>query len=303
MLALVLYNTAVGIFQALGDSRHPLLYLIISSAANVVLDLLFVAVFHWGVVGAALATVLGQLLSAVLAFAHLMSGKFVVQIRLDHLRPDGPTMKQVFRLGLPGGVQNSVIALANVVVQSNINAFGDNAMAGCGSYSRVEGFVFLPIMSLAMAMTTFIGQNLGAGERERARKGARQGTLMATVFAELVGIIVFLFAPQLVGIFSKTPEVVAFGVQQAHVEALTFCLLGFTHGCAAVLRGAGRPMSPMVIMLSVWCVFRIIYISIMVKIIPNIIVLFTAYPITWGISALLFLVILKRRDWTETKQL
>ena len=299
MMALVLYNTANGIFQALGDSRHPLYYLIISSVANVVLDLLFVAELDWGVGGAALATVLGQLLSAVLAFAHLMSGRFVIRVELKNLIPDRRTLGQVLRLGLPSGIQNSVIAIANVVVQSNINAFGDSAMAGCGSYSKVEGFVFLPIMSLTMAITTFISQNLGAGQEERARKGARQGILMTTFFAELVGVAVFLLAPQLIGLFSTTPEVLAFGIRQAEVEALFFCLLGLTHGCAAVLRGAGRPMIPMGVMLLVWCIFRIIYITLMVRWIPNIAVLFSAYPITWAISSVLLLIALKRRDWTK----
>lgn len=299
MMALVLYNTANGIFQALGDSRHPLYYLMIASVANVALDFLFVAGLDWGVGGAALATVLGQLLSAILAFAHLMSGRFVIRVRVKNLIPDRRTFGQVLRLGLPSGIQNSVIAIANVVVQSNINAFGDHAMAGCGSYSKVEGFVFLPIMSLTMAMTTFISQNLGAGQAERAHRGARQGILMTTGFAELVGIIFFLLAPQLIGLFSSTPEVVAFGVHQARVETLFFCLLGLSHGCAAVLRGAGRPMTPMIVMLAVWCVFRIIYITLMVRWIPNITVLFSAYPITWGISSLLFLIVLKRWDWTK----
>ncbi len=301
MMALVLYNTATGIFQALGDSRHPLYYLVISSLANVILDFLFVAVFDWGVSGAALATVLGQLLSAVLAFAHLMSGRFIVHIKLSKLRPDLDILKQIIRLGLPSGVQNSVIAIANVVVQSNINAFGDFAMAGCGSYSRIEGFVFLPITSLTMAMTTFISQNLGAGKRDRARKGARQGVLMTISFAELVGIVFFLFAPQLIGLFSSTPEVLAFGVRQAHVETLFFCLLGFSHGCAAILRGAGRPVTPMVVMLLVWCVFRIVYITLMVHLIPDITVLFTAYPVTWGISSILFLCSLLSSDWTASR--
>lgn len=300
MLALVLYNAATGIFQALGDSRHPLLYLVIAALSNVVLDFLFVAGFHWGVGGAALATVLGQLISAVLAFAHLMSGKFVVQIRLNRLWPDWKTLGQVFRLGLPSGVQNSVIAIANVVVQSKINSFGDTAMAGCGSYSKVEGFVFLPIMSLTMAMTTFIGQNLGANQPERARQGARLGVLMTVGFSELIGLLFFLLAPQLIGLFSETPEVLAFGVRQARVETLFFCLLGFTHGCAAVLRGAGRTVTPMVIMLSIWCLFRIFYLSVALHFFPNITVLFTAYPITWGISSLLFLFCLKRKDWTQT---
>ena len=299
LMALVLYNTATGIFQALGDSRHPLYYLIIASIANVVLDFLFVAGLGWGAGGAALATVLGQLISAVMAFAHLMSGRFIVTVKLKKLRPDPKVLRQVIRLGLPSGVQNSVIALANVVVQSNINAFGDYAMAGCGSYSRVEGFVFLPIMSLTMAITTFIGQNLGAGDMDRARKGARQGVLMTVAFSELVGIAFFLFAPQLIGMFSSTPEVLAFGIRQARVETLFFCLLGFSHGCASVLRGAGRPVIPMVVMLAVWCVFRILYITVMVSIIPDITVLFTAYPITWGISSLLFLFTLRRSDWTD----
>lgn len=299
LLALVLYNTATGIFQALGDSRHPLYYLIISSVANVILDLLFVAVLDWGVGGAALATVLGQLLSAVLAFAHLMSGKFVVQLQLKKLRLDPQIFRQVLKLGLPGGVQNSVIAIANVVVQSKINVFGDFAMAGCGSYFKVEGFVFLPIMSLTMAMTTFVGQNLGANLPKRAKQGARVGVLMTVCFSELIGIVFFLFAPQLIGIFSSTPEVLAFGIRQAHVESLAYCLLGFSHACAAILRGAGKSVSPMVIMLAVWCVFRIIYITFMLEFIPNITVLFTAYPVTWTISSLLFLIVLKRKDWTK----
>ena len=299
MMALVLYNTATGIFQSLGDSRHPLYYLAIASAANVVLDFLFVAGFDWGVAGAALATVLGQMISAVIAFAHLMSGRFVVKIELKKLNFDRYLLREILMQGLPSGVQNSVIAIANVVVQSNINAFGNFAMAGCGSYSKVEGFVFLPIMSLNMAITTFISQNLGAGNRERARKGAHQGSILAIVLAELVGITVFVFAPQLIGLFSSTPEVLAFGIRQARVISLFYCVLSLSHCCASILRGAGRAMVPMVVMLSVWCVFRIIYITVMVRMIPDITVVFTAYPVTWTISSILFLIELKRRDWTE----
>ena len=263
--ALVLYNTATGIFQALGDSRHPLYYLILASFANVALDFLFVAGFGWGVGGAALATVLGQLLSTVLAFWHLMSGKFVVKLELRKLKPNPRILRQVVRLGLPSGVQNSVIGLANVVVQSNINAFGDFAMAGCGSYSKVEGFVLLPINCLAMAISTFVSQNLGAGKIDRAKKGARQGTWMTIIFSEFVGVLFFIFAPQLIGLFSSTPEIIHYGVLQTHVEALFFCALAYSHASAAVLRGAGKPMSPMVVMLAIWCVFRIIYITVMVS--------------------------------------
>ena len=303
LLALVLYNTAVGIFQALGDSRHPLIYLIIASAANVVLDFLFVAGFDWGVAGAALATVLGQGISAVLAFAHLMSGRFLVRLDWRKLKPDRKVLLKILKLGFPGGIQNSVVAIANVVVQSNINSFGDLAMAGCGTYFKVEGFVFLPIMSLTMAMTTCISQNLGAQLPDRARTAARQGTWMAMALAELFGVIYFFFAPQMIALFSSTPEVVAFGARQAHTEALTFFLLALSHGCAATLRGAGRTVSPMVIMLTSWCVLRIIYITVMLRHFNNIVVLFSAYPLTWGISAVLFLIVLKRKDWAQCARL
>lgn len=300
LLALVLYNTSNGIFQALGDSRHPLLYLIISSLVNVVLDLLFVAVFRWGVAGAALATAIGQFLSACLGFLHLMSGKFLIRISLKKLRPDPALLRKILHLGLPSGVQNSVISIANLVVQSNINAFGDLAMAGCGSYSKVEGFVFLPIMSLSMALTTFVSQNLGAGRKDRVREGSKIGVLMAVCFAELVGVAFFLLAPQVISLFSPTPEVVAFGVRQARVISLFYFLLAFSHACSALLRGAGRSIVPMTVMLSVWCVFRICYITAMVRLIPDITVIFTAYPVTWFISSLLFLFSLRNENWMES---
>ena len=301
LMALVLYNTATGIFQSLGDSKHPLYYLIIASVANIILDLLFVAVFKMGVAGAALATVLGQLLSAVLAFGYLISGKFIVKIQIKKLKADKDVFKKVIKLGLPGGVQNSVIALANVVVQSNINAFGHNAMAGCGSYFKIEGFVFIPIMSVTMAMTTFIGQNLGANNKERAIKGGRTGLFMTVLFSEIVGVTFFLTAPYLIRLFSNTPEVLEYGIRQAKVETLFYCFLGFSHGCAAILRGTGRTMSPMVVMLSVWCVFRIFYITIMVHYFNNIVVVFSAYPVTWFLSSVILFVAVKKIDWSKNK--
>lgn len=297
LLGLVLYNTANGIFQALGDSTRPLLYLVISSLTNVVLDLIFVVLLDLAVAGAALATILSQGLSALLGFRYLISGKFLIQIRPELLRADLSTLRPLLRLGLPSGVQNSLIAIANLVVQTNINAFGDNAMAGCGSYSKLEGFVFLPIVSLTLALTTFVGQNLGAGQGERCKQGARTGIVMAVVLAELFGILFWIFAPQLISIFSDSPNIVVFGVRQARVESLFYFLLAFAHAVAAVLRGAGKTVTPMLIMLGCWCMLRITYITLMVRAIPDITVVFTAYPITWGISCLFFAYFLKRGDW------
>ena len=299
LLGLVLYNTSNGIFNALGDSRHPLMYLIISSVTNVILDLLFVGVFDMGVAGAALATTMGQFLSATLGFIHLMSGKFVVRIQFSKLKIHKKVLKQVFSLGLPGGVQNSVNAIANLVVQSNINAFGDLAMGGCGSYAKIQGFVFLPIMSMSMALTTFIGQNMGANRPERIKTSIRQGMAMSVAMAELFGVFVLCTAPHLVGLFSSDPAVVAYGVQQARIEAPFFFLLASTHICAGILRGAGKTMIPMAVTLGAWCALRIVYIEGLVRIFEDIRVVFTAYPVTWSVSTIVLIWFVLRQNWEK----
>ena len=299
ILGLVLYNTTNGIFQALGDSKRPLYYLIFSSVVNLILDLLFVAVFKMGVGGAALATIMGQALSAILGLLYLMSGKFLVKVELRQIKPDFSLLKQFINLGLPSGVQNCVTAVANLVVQTNINAFGDLAMAGCGSYAKIQGFVFLPIMSITMAITTFIGQNLGAQKIDRVKTCAKQGTLMTIVLAEMFGVFVYFFAPALVGIFSPEAEVVAFGVRQARTDSLFYFLLAFSHCGAAVLRGAGKTLTSMAVFLGDWCLIRITYITIMVSLIPDIRVVFSAYPITWGISSMIFAGILLKGNWLK----
>jgi putative MATE family efflux protein len=299
LLGMVLYNTTNGIFNALGDSRHPLYYLIISSVTNAVLDVIFVGVFGMGVAGAALATTMGQFLSAILGLIHLMSGKFVVQIKISKLRVNWSVLKNVFLLGLPSGIQNSVNSIANLVVQANINAFGDLAMGGCGSYSKIQGFVFIPVLSMSLALTTYVGQNMGANRPERVKTGIRQGMMISVVMAEIFGIFVFMFAPYLVGMFSKDPAVIAFGVQQAKVEALFYFLLAITHACAGTLRGAGKTMIPMSVTLGAWCILRIGYIEGLVRIIPNINVVFSAYPVTWFVSSLVLLWFVKKQNWEE----
>ena len=161
------------------------------------------------------------------------------------------------RIGIPTAIQNSVIGFANVVVQSNINAFGANAMAGCGSYFKVEGFAFLPIMSFSMALTTFTSQNMGAKQFERTKKGTRFGICMGIGCAEIIGILFYLFAPVMIGLFTKDPDVIAIGVRQARTETLFYFLLGLSHCMAGILRGAGKTTVPMFIMLACWCLFRI----------------------------------------------
>lgn len=298
-LATILYNAGMGILQAVGDSRSPLHYLIISSVTNVVLDLVFVGAMNMGVAGAAVATIISQVVSAVLCIIKLTRSDGPYRLELRRIGFDLPLLKKITAQGIPSGVQNSIIAIANVVVQSNINTFGSDAMAGCGSYSKVEGFVFLPITAFAMALTTFIGQNLGAGQHDRAKQGARIGILCSMAMAELIGVALFFLAPYAMRLFNDDPAVVAIGVRQSHIEALFFCFLAFAHGVSAVLRGAGRAQVPMYTMLGCWCILRVSYITLALKVWPDISTIFWAYPITWSVSCVVFLLYYLKADWVH----
>jgi putative MATE family efflux protein len=298
-LALVLYNICRSIMNALGDSRRPLYYLIFSSILNIVLDVLFIAGFHWGVWSAAIATVISQAASVVLCMAYLLRRGNIFTVEVRKIRLHGDMLREIIRNGLPAGVQNSVIALANVIVQSQINSFGALATAAYGTHAKIEGFAFLPITSFTMASTTFVSQNLGAGLYDRARKGARFSIFAAVALAEMIGFVVYAFAPQLIGLFDQTPGVVALGVQQARTAALFYCLLAFSHSIAAICRGAGKAFVPMCIMLAVWCVIRIIYIAIVMRLTGEIGYIYWAYPLTWAISSSIYLVYYLRADWVH----
>lgn len=296
-LGFVMYNIFVGILQSVGDSRHPLMYLIISSITNIALDLLFIAVLKMGVGAAAAATIISQILSAVLCFVRLIRSKEEYRIQVKKIRFHGNMMRQIISNGVPAGIQNSIIALANVVVQSNINAFGSAAVAGCGAYAKIEGFGFLPINCFAMSLTTFISQNLGAKQYDRAKKGARFGIICCITMAEIIGILIFVFIPQLVGAFDNTPAVIQYGTTQARTVTLFYFLLALSHCLAAIFRGAGKSTVPMVVMLVCWCMIRITYITIAVQIFPVIRTVFWAYPLTWSLSSVIFMLYFFRADW------
>ena len=250
-LGFIMYNIFVGILQSVGDSRHPLIYLIVSSCINVALDLLFIGGLGLGVGAAALATVISQFTSAILCMIHLLRTKEEYRLSIRKIRFDGRVLGEIIRNGVPSGFQNSVISIANVFVQTNINAFGKMAMAGCGSYAKIEGFAFLPVTCFTMALTAF----------------------------------------------NSDPAVVHYGVMQARTIALFYFLLAFSHCIAAVLRGSGHAAVPMVVMLCVWCLFRVSYITVTVRLIPDIRVIFWAYPLTWSISSVIFLYLFLKGKW------
>lgn len=298
-LFLVLYNICRGIMNALGDSRRPLYYLIFSSVLNILLDYLFVGILGFGVWSAALATVISQATSVLLCLCYLCKKSFAYRIELRKIRFHRDTLFEIVRYGFPSGVQNSVIGFANVVLQSQVNSFGKMAMAAFGTQAKIEGFAFLPIMSFNMAVTTFVGQNLGAREYARAKKGARFGILSAMLLAELIGIAYFFLAPHIIALFDATPEVVRLGTMHARTTALFYFLLAFSHSVAAVCRGAGKAFVPMTIMLSVWCVLRLVYVLSVMHFIGEIGYVYLAYPITWAISSVIYLLYYTLSDWVH----
>jgi len=293
----VMYNIFVGILHAVGDSRHPLYYLIISTFINIGLDVLFVGVMGFDVGAAALATTISQGISATLCLIHLLRINAPYKVKIRQIRIYKQSLLEIIRYGLPSGVQNSVIALANVFVQSNINSFGPAAMAGCGSYSKLEGFVFLPVTCFTQALSTFVGQNLGAGKHDRVKKGARFGIICSCLLSEFVGIISYVFAPQLIGFFSETQEAIGFGVQHMRRICLFYCLLAFSHCIAGIMRGAGKASVPMFTMLGCWCIIRVTYITIAVRFVHELTIVSTAYPITWSLSSIIFLIYFLKADW------
>lgn len=296
--AMVMYNVCRGIMNALGDSKRPLIFLIISSLLNILLDWLFVGVFGWDVWAAAVATVISQLTSVVLCLIVLSRKGKVYSVSWRKLRLHKDMLLEIIRYGLPGGVQNSVIAIANVLVQSQINSFGLYATTEYGVYSKLEGFAFLPITSFTMAISTFVGQNLGAGQVDRAKKGARFGILSSMILAETIGIVFFFTAKHLVALFDASPEVLALGEVHARITSLFFCLLAFSHAIAAVCRGAGKAVVPMCIMLAVWCVLRVVYIVVVMQFVHRIEMIYWAYPITWSVSSVIYFFYYKFSNWT-----
>lgn len=294
---IVMYNIFVGILHAVGDSRHPLYYLIFSTFINIALDMVFVAVLGFGVGSAAIATTISQGISALLCFLHLLRSNAPYKVYIHKIKFHKKSLIEIIRYGLPSGVQNSVISIANVFVQSNINGFGKAAMAGCGSYSKLEGFAFLPVTCFTQALSTFVGQNLGARQYARVKRGVAFGVICSCLIAETIGVISYIFAPSLIGLFSKTKEAISYGTEHMRTICLFYFLLAFSHCIAGVMRGAGKATVPMFTMLACWCIFRVSYITVALKFLNQLTTVSLAYPITWSLSSIIFLIYFFKADW------
>ncbi len=278
---LMVYNMGSGILRAVGDSRRPLYFLCISSVINIVFDLLFVVGFDMGIEGVAYATILSEAISAIMVLWVLSRTSDIYKLEWKDLRLSGAILKKVCIVGIPAGLQMAVTSFSNVFVQSYINHFGSSCMAGWTSYSKVDQFVLLPMMSLSLASTTFVGQNLGAHDAKRADKGMKTALAMALGITVLLTIFINVAATPLIMLFTEDASVLEFGRVFLHFMSPFYVCCCFNQIHAGALRGAGDANGPMIIMLSSFVVFRQIYLAITTHIVDNIYPVAFAYPAGW----------------------
>lgn len=297
ILSVMVYNMGSGILRAVGDSRNPLYFLIVSSVTNIILDMLFVIVFHMGIAGVGWATLIAQTISAVLTMLLLMRTKEEYQVKLKHIRFHKHMLYEIVRLGLPSGLQNAIVSFSNVIVQSNINAFGSLAMAGCGSYTKIDGFAILPVMSYSMALTTFTGQNMGAKKYDRVKQGAKTGILMSVLTIVCISALLLMLGPNVLAIFSSDPTVINYGLYMMHVLAPGYIFLAISHAFNGIIRGAGITTVPMIVMVTCWCGLRMAWILTSVPLFHDIGVVFMGWPLTWIASALWLYLYYRKGNW------
>ena len=281
ILGLMVYNIGAGILRAVGDSQRPFYFLVVCAVLNTVLDLLFVLVFHMGVEGVALATVIAQSTSALLVVITLMKTDTCIKLRLRDLKINFAMLGKIFRVGIPAAIQMAITAFSNIFVQSYINYFGDNCMSGWTAYAKIDQLLFLPMQSIALASTTFVGQNLGCNQVERAKKGVSQALLIAIVSTVVLMIPVMAFASPVVAFFNGKAEVVEIGTMLLHWLSPFYVLCCFNQIYSGALRGAGNSRAPMIIMLSSFVAFRQVYLFIMARAWNEIIPIAMSYPAGW----------------------
>lgn len=293
----VIYNMSTGILNAAGNSKRPLIYLAIASVTNIILDLVFIKALKWGVKGAAIATDISQALSCVLAVGYLLRVNSDYKLIVKELKIHGNTAKQIIRVGLPTAIQNMVISFSNVLVQSSVNSYGATAMAGYAAYLKIDGFNILPVLSISMAVTTFTGQNVGAKKPDRVEKGMWTALIMGVVYTVIIGVVILLTSHTVLGLFTKDNEVITYGQLAMKYFCPFYFLLGILNILAGTVRGAGKGVPPMLILLFSMCIFRILWIKIALPFYSTIDGVFILYPISWFVGMVLMIIYTKFGKW------
>lgn len=297
----VVYNFAAGILNAVGNSAKALQYLMIAAGSNVVFDWLFVVVFHMGVEGVALATDIGQFLSFIFILRFMMKSQDMYRLELRKIRVDKKTSGKIIKVGIPTGIQNMMISFSNVIIQSSVNSFGAVLMAAFAAYVKVDGFNILPVLSFSMAATTFTGQNVGAGQYERVRRGMWTALAMGVGYTILSSAGILVFGRQIIGVFVNETEVIELGCYILKFFCPFYFLLAIIHVLAGTVRGTGKTIPPMVIILMSLCVFRIIWIQLTLRLFGGMKWIFASYPLSWFVGAVAMILYTWKGNWRPEK--
>ena len=295
----VVYNMTAGILNAAGNSRRSLIYLAWASVTNIVLDLVFIVIFRMGVAGAAIATDISQLVSCVLSLRFLIKSTDDCRVIPRAIRLHKKMAARIIRVGLPTGIQNMVISFSNVLVQASVNSYGAAAMAGFAAYMKIDGFNILPVSSISMAATTFVGQNYGAGRLDRVKKGTWVTLAVGVVYTLITGALLLLGQNAILHLFTQDETVVFFGEAAMHWFCPFYFLLSILHGLAGAVRGTGASVPPMVVLLVSLCLFRIVWIQWVLPLFSGIEGVFILYPVSWGLGAVLMALYAWKGKWME----
>ncbi|WP_044600228.1 MATE family efflux transporter [Candidatus Stoquefichus massiliensis] len=293
----LIYNMGSGILRAIGDSKRPLYFLVIACLINIVLDFLFVKFFHWGVAGAGYATLIAQAIAAALVTIVLMKTDGSHRLEMKQIRFDFPILKKIIMIGLPTGIQQSIVSLSNVIVQSYVNAFGSNVVAGYSASIRIDGFVNLPLQSFNMAITTFVGQNIGAKQYDRVKKGSRSALWMTVGVIGAMAISLFFFGEEFIAIFNNEPAVIQAGRTMQLAFVPFYIVLPIVQIYNGVLRGAGKSSIPMYIMVFNFVILRQIYLFFVTQITNEVFYVFLGWPVTWITCAIMFIIYYHKVNW------
>lgn len=295
----VVYNMAAGILNAAGNSRRSLMYLAAAAVVNIFMDLLLIAGLKIGVAGAAIATNFSQAISCILALWFLFQVPADYRISLKSLRIHKAMALRIIQIGLPTGIQNMVISFSNILIQASINQYGATAVAGFSAYLKIDGFNILPVLSFSMAITTFIGQNYGAGKYDRMKKGMWVTLLMGIVYTVLTGILLLTFSGQIMRLFSEDLGVIAYGQTAMRYFCPFYWILAILHSLAGTVRGTGKSIPPMVVLLVSLCLFRIVWIQFVLPYYTSIEGIFILYPVSWLVGAVLMILYTWKGKWIK----
>ena len=298
-LAFVLYNICMGILQAVGDSRHPLQYLMISSLVNVVLDLLFVGVFHMGVWSAAAATAISQLVSMALCLLRLMRSERAYRVSLRKIRFDRRALLEILQNGLPAGLQSVMYSLSNIIIQASVNGFGTDVMAAYTAYGKVDGMYWMVINAFGVAITTFVGQNFGARLYDRMKKSINVCLGIAAAVTLLLSGVLMVVAEPLLGLFSDDAQVLEIGLSIVRLIVPTYITYIFIEILSGAMRGAGDSLIPTIMTLTGVCLLRVFWVTVVVSAHHELNVLLLSYPITWIVTSGMFMVYYLRGRWLK----